>query len=284
MPETSVEISPVAANPLSGSVTVEGGNFLPFAWVNVGNREFIQPIDPSNGGYLIPNLPNETAFVTASAPGYYALPQSISSSDQTSDFQLMPRPGTQFIAWNDGQVTLPPETEGSLNGLEFDLTYGWLWGQSDSAADMLKIHLPDLEVEIAGGSFALEYPAEGTGWLYVHQGQARVLGAGSQPEITVKSGEMIALSGNAVPLVMEPAVIMALHPALESLPIFESIEPTVGAKVRSWLNRAGIGILQVITFVTYILSLATLLVIIYRSLFLGRKSKSSDEEKLNAGK
>jgi WD40 repeat protein len=284
MPETSLEISPVAANPLSGSVTVEGGNFLPFAWVNVGNREFIQPIDPSSGRYLIPNLPNETAFVTASAPGYYALPQSISSPDQTSDFQLMPRPGTQFIAWNDGQVTLPPETESSFSGLDFDLTYGWLWGQSDSAADVLKIHLPDLEVEIAGGSFALEYPAEGTGWLYVHQGEARVLGAGIQPEVTVKSGEMIALTGNAVPLVMEPAVIMALYPALESLPIFESIEPTLGAKVRSWLNRAGIGVLQVITFVTYILSLATLLVIIFRSLFLRRKSKSSDEEKLNAGK
>ena len=93
-----IEISPVAAKPLSGSVGVEGGKFLPFAWVEVGDREIIQAVDPSSGEFLIPNLPPETDFITASAPGYYALPQGISISDAALEFQLVPRPETQFIS------------------------------------------------------------------------------------------------------------------------------------------------------------------------------------------
>jgi hypothetical protein len=82
---------------------------------------------------------------------------------------------------------------------------------------------------------------------------------------------------------MEPAVIMALHPALETLPVFETIEPTSAAKIQSWMTKAGIGVLQIITFITYILSLATLFIIILRSLFFRRKS-SPGQEKQIAGK
>ncbi len=278
-PETTVEISPVAAKPLSGSVTGEGGDFLPFVWINVGDRETIQAVDPSSGKFIIPNLSTESKFATASAPGYFALPQKI--SDSVLDFQLAPRPETQFIAWNDGQVVLPSETVGSVDGLDFKLTQGWLWGQSSTTASPLAIHLPGMDVEITSGQFALEYPAAGTGWLYVLQGEAKVLGLGNQ--LTVKNGEMIALTSGANPISMESAVIMALHPTLEIPPMFETIEPTLSAKVQSWLAKAGIGILQIITFITYILSLATLCVILFRSLFLRRKL-SSNEEKPNAGK
>ena len=94
---------------------------------------------------------------------------------------------------------------------------------------------------------------------------------------------MLALTDNASSISMEPSVIMALHPALEKSPVSESIEPTFAAKVQSWLAKAGIGVLQIITFITYILSLATLSVIVLRSLFLFRKKSSPDEEKSNAG-
>ena len=94
---------------------------------------------------------------------------------------------------------------------------------------------------------------------------------------------MLALTDNASSISMEPSVIMALHPALEKSPVSESIEPTLAAKVQSWLAKAGIGVLQIITFITYILSLATLSVIVLRSLFLFRKKSSPDEEKSNAG-
>ena len=278
-PEISVEISPVTAKPLAGSVTTEGGDFLPFAWINVGDRETIQAFDPSSGKFLIPTLSTESKFATASAPGYYALPQKI--SDSALDFQLAPRPETQFIVWNDGQVVLPSETIGSVNGLDFKLTQGWLWGQSSTATTPLTIQLPSMDVEITSGQFALEYYTAGTGWLYVLQGDAKVSGLGNQ--LTVRSGEMIAMTSGANPIPMESAVIMALHPALETPPMFETIEPTLSAKVQSWLVKAGIGILQIITFITYILSLATLCVIVFRSLFLRRKS-SPDEEKSNAGK
>lgn len=282
-PRTQVKISPIAANPLSGFVTAKDESFLPFIWLNAGDREIVQAVDPSSGRFLIPNLPPETGFVTASAPGYYALSKAVSDADSTLEFQLTPRPETQFIKWNDGKVVLPQETIGTVNGLDFDLTFGWLWGESITAADSVKVRLPNVGVEIASGRFALEYPASGTGWLYVLQGEANVSGNGNQAQVTVRSGEMIALTGEADPIPMEPTVIMALHPALEKLPINETIEPTLSAKIQSWLAKAGIGILQIITFITYILSLAALSVIIIRGLFLYKKS-SPDEEKPNAGK
>lgn len=282
-PKTEVKISPTVANPITGSVTAKDESFLPFVWLNVDDREIIQGIDPASGRFLIPNLPPETGFVTASAPGYYALPQGLSNTNSTLEFQLTPQPETQFITWNDGIVVLPPETIGAVNGLEFELTSGWLWGESDAAADSVKVRLPNLDVEITNGRFALEYPVSGTGWLYVLQGEANVSGNRNQAQVIVRSGEMVALTGEADPIPMEPTVIMALHPALEKLPIKETIKPTLSAKIQSWLAKAGIGILQIITFITYILSLATLSVIILRGLFLFRKS-SPDAEKPNAGK
>lgn len=282
-PRTQVKISPTAVTPLSGFVTAKDESFLPFTWLNAGDREIIQAVDPSSGRFLIPSLPPEINFVTASAPGYYALPKAISGADTNLEYQLTPRPETQFIAWNDGRVVLPPETIGTVNGLEFELSSGWLWGESNTAADSVKVRLPNLDVEIANGRFTLEYPASGTGWLYVLQGVAKVSGSGNQAQVTVRSGEMIALTGEADPILMEPVVIMALHPALEKLPINQVIEPTLSAKIQFWLAKAGIGILQIITFITYILSLATLSLIILRGLFLFRKP-SPDEEKPNAGK
>ena len=94
---------------------------------------------------------------------------------------------------------------------------------------------------------------------------------------------MLAPAENASPIPMEPSVSMVLHPALEKSPVSETIEPTLAAKVQSWLAKAGIGVLQIITFITYILSLATLSVIVLRGLFLLRKKSSPDEEKSNAG-
>jgi hypothetical protein len=284
MPETRVDISPIAANPLTGSITSKAGNFLPFAWVNVGDRVIVWRVDPSSGEFLVPNLLPEVDFITASAPGYYAQPQGISHTDLTLNFQLAPRPETQFIAWNDGQIVLPSETLTAVNEVEFDLSSGWLWGESNTASEILSIHLPSLDVKISSGSFALEYPATGMGWLYIHRGEAQVSGPADQPQVTVRGGEMLALTGNTSPIPMEPSVIMALHPALEKPPVTETIEPTLAARIQSWLVKAGIGVLQIITFITYILSLATLSYIVLRSLFLFRKKSPPVEEKSNAGK
>ncbi|MBN8579157.1 MAG: WD40 repeat domain-containing protein [Anaerolineae bacterium] len=282
-PNTQVVISPTAAKPLTGSIASEDGNFLPFAWINIGNRDIFQASDPSSSEFLIPNLP-EADFITASAPGFYALPKGISDTDSALNFQLVPRPETQFIAWNDGQVVLPAETLTTVDELEFDLSSGWLWGKSNNGSEPLTIHLPNLDIEITSGSFALEYPAAGMGWLYIHQGEAQVSGLADQPQVTVRGGEMLSLTENASPIPLEPSIVMALHPALEKSPVSETIEPTLAVKIQSWLAKAGIGVLQIITFITYILSLATLSVIALRSLFLSRKKPSPDEEKSNAGK
>lgn len=281
-PKSNVEFSLTESKPLSGTIENEKNEFLPFAWVDVGEAGIIQAVDPSSGKFLISNLPSEAGYVTAFAPGYYAIPKSISGDSPLLDFQLRPRPETQFIDWNDGWVILPPETNAAVTGLEFDMDYGWLWGKNTIAVDPLKIHLTSVDIEITGGNFALEVPAAGTGWLYLRDGEAKVSGLAEQTQVQVRAGEMIALTGDANPIPMEASVIHALHPALANPPVAETIEPTPAAKVRAWITKAGIGALQVITFITYVLSLATLFIIVLRSLFL-HKRRSSVEEQPHAG-
>ncbi|MCK6584169.1 MAG: hypothetical protein L6Q49_13820, partial [Anaerolineales bacterium] len=87
---------------------------------------------------------------------------------------------------------------------------------------------------------------------------------------------------DANPIPVEASVIHALHPALANPPVAEIIEPTLTAKVRAWITKAGIGALQLITFITYVLSLATLFIIVIRSLFLNRR-RSPVKEKPHAG-
>ncbi len=281
-PKANVEFSPTETKSLSGTITNERSDLLPFAWVDVGEAGIIQAADPSSGEYLIPDLPSETRYVTAFAPGYYAIPKSISDDSSPSDFQLKPRPETQFIDWNDGRVILPPETNATVAGLEFNMDYGWLWGKSETPVDTLNIHLANVNIEITGGNFALEVPITGTGWLYIREGEAKVTGLADQVQVQVRAGEMIALTGDANPIPMESSIIHALHPALANPPVAETIEPTLAAKIRAWITKAGIGALQVITFITYVLSLATLFIIVLRSLFLHRR-RSSVEEKPHAG-
>ncbi|MBE7434643.1 MAG: WD40 repeat domain-containing protein [Anaerolineales bacterium] len=281
-PKANVEFSPTESKPLSGTITTEQNDFLPFAWVDVGEAEFIQAADPSSGEFLISNLPSGAGYVTAFAPGYYAIPKSISDDPSLLDFQLKPRPETQFIDWNDGWIILPPETNATFAELKIDMDNGWLWGKSKTSIDMLNIHLPNVDIEITGGSFALEVPVAGRGWLYISEGEAKVTGFADQAQVQVRAGEMIALTGDANPISVEASVIHALHPALANPPVAEIIEPTLTAKVRAWITKAGIGALQVITFITYVLSLATLFIIVIRSLFLNRR-RSPVKEKPHAG-
>lgn len=261
---------------ISGRVLSEDGSFLPFAWINSGGSDYVLASDPVSGKYLSPEP--AASFATISVPGYYSLSQSIASLNKSPDFQLTPRPETQLIKWGNGQIVLPPETKGSINNFDVNLEYGWLWGENSESSQAIHINMAGMNVQIMHGQFALEYPMSGTGWLYVHRGEATITDGGNQAPIQVRSGEMIALMHGANPFPMESAVAMALHPPLPELPIPEVIEPSLGAKIQNWLTRAGIGLMQLITFITYILSLVTLITIISRRLFLKKKSSPTEEK------
>lgn len=267
------------SQPISGVVRPEEGGFLPFAWISFGDQGNVRAVDTVSGKYLLPVHEAHRFFVTAAAPGYYSLSESISSLNEDPDFQLVARPDTQSMAWGDGKITLPPETKALVNASGINLEQGWLWGENNVSAQTIQINLSGIEIRIRNGKFALEYPAHGTGWLYVYRGEANILHQGSQSREQIQDGEMIALVDGAGPLLMESAVTMALHPPLDEAPVFEMTEPSLGAKILNRLAKAGIGLMQMITFITYILSLVTLIGIISHTLFLRRKKSPPTEEK-----
>lgn len=262
-------------SPLSGRVLTQNGVPLPFAWVTLNQDGITQPISPFTGNYRISNLPLDPFVLTASAPGYYSKSQVITSSQTAVDFDLALRPETRLLAWGDGQVVLPSETNAFAEGLTIKLEQGWLWG-TGAATQPLTIQLPEGEITISRGRFALEAPKVGVAWLYIYQGQAQILSDGDQDLVKVGSGQMIALQKGSLPIDMQESVTQALHPILGKAPIFEIIQPTLKARIQNWLVRTGIGTAQMVTFITYFLSLVTLLAIPLVMLSFHKKGKKGN--------
>lgn len=273
-PAADISLALTKSRLITGNVSTNAGKALPFAWIRVGDANSVETSDPTSGAFEFSNLDLNADFVTVTAPGYYSLTQSIKPTTEKLDLQLIPRPEMQFVSWGNGKINLPPETKASVDGLSIQLEYGWLWGES-TAPQPVEIHLPDMKIQISSGQFALEQPADGTGWLYILKGQAEVIANGSQQQVQVGSGQMIALLSDANPFPLESSVIMALHPTLNESPVFEIIEPSLRVRVTSWLARTGIGAMQTITFITYILSLVTLIAVPVLVLFSYQKKRKS---------
>jgi glucose/arabinose dehydrogenase len=278
-PASTTSFSLEKGRSIHGQVSTKNGDALPFAWIGVGDTNSVATIDPTSGAFDLSNVTSKANFITVTAPGYYSLPLSVKQDTATLDAKLTPRPETKLVPWGDGQVILPSETKGTVNGLEFNLEYGWLWGQNTSSQP-LTIHLPDVDIHLSSRKFALEQPADGTGWLYVQEGLADIIYNGSPEPVKVGSGQMIAMVDGASPFPINSAVIRALHPARDESPVFEVIEPSPGSRLSSWLAKTGIGAMQTITFITYILSLVTLIAIPVIVLFSYQKMrrKSSDSQ------
>ena len=277
-PQANLSISLAQSRSLAGKVTSRDGSSLPFAWVTVGNHGSANTVNPFSGGFMISNLAPASSLFTASAPGYYSQSQRVDPSNKSLDFKLLPRPDMSRLAWGEGQVYIPPETKASVVDQTINLEYGWVWGQGGSARP-LAINVGGQAVSVTNGEFALEEPVQGTGWMYMYKGSAQVKFPGDPTPVKVGSGQMIALISGAKPILMEQAVTMALHPALKEAPVQEVIEPSLGARVQNWLVKAGIGAAQLMTFITYILSLVAIIAIPYLVLSSKERRNRPDAQK-----
>lgn len=269
-------------SPLTGRVTTESGLPLPFGWIRAGGRGAYLALDPASGEYFLPGFAKEPSFVTVSAPGYYSLVKSAADNPHTLDFQLTPKPGTRQIPWDQGTVTLPADTQGSGSEQTYSLDQGWLWGQGGSFHPY-SIHVPGAEISVLSGSFALEKPAIGLGWFYLYSGTAEIVFDGAQRPVELGAGQMLALQKGAPVISMEPVVAMALHPALDQSPVPESYEPSVSARIQVFLAETGVGALQTVTLITYLLSLvifiAAPLLVIFRIRKLRRTQPTAQEKR-----
>jgi hypothetical protein len=281
-PQASTVIDIVKADSVSGTVSASDGETLPFAWLTIDGSSKAYAVDPMSGSFLISEIPTDAGYLTVSAPGYFSTTKHVADLSLSFDFQLVARPDIQQIKWGNGYINIPPETEVAVNGLAIDLDHGWLWGNG-SDAQPITVTLPAGRVTILDADFAIDFPAEGAGWLYVRKGSAQFTSDGGQAPVKVGSGQMVALTNGEVQTISaERAVVMALHPALAEAPVSEIIEPSIGARVRTWLEKAGIGIAQMITFITYIISLVALpaiLLFVLFSYWKRRKNLSSFKEK-----
>jgi hypothetical protein len=261
---------------LAGQVTDQNGTALPFAWLTLSGTDTAQPINPISGRYSLTNLPAGSSHLSAVAPGYYVETQRVDSSQNTNplDFQLIPRPGTKQVEWGNGSLTIPSDTSAQVNGLTISVDQGWLWGQG-GADQSLDIQLPDAEISIPSGQFALERPVGQTAWFYLYAGSASVNLSGSTSPISLEAGQMVALEAGVAPLRMDATLADAFHPKLDDVPISQSSQPPLAVRLQNWILRGGIGAAQVITFVTYFLALIALIGLLFFVIFWLIRGKRS---------
>lgn len=279
-PVTNISFSLEHGRVLSGSVRTQDGSSLPFAWVEIGNTGSIKAIDPATGSFVLGGIPSDVNFITLSAPGYYSLPLAVKGSVDVLEARLVPRPELRVFNLDDGQVFLPEETRAVVTDAKIEMESGWIWGENGGSGP-LEVRLPGAIVRLSSGRFALEQPARGMGWLYVQDGRAEVVFDDGPDIVPVVAGQMVALRNGAEPITMDSLIAMALHPPLHELPVFARIEPSPGARIQTWLVRTGIGAMQTITFITYILSLVTLIIvpaIVLFSYWKKRRSSSNSQE------
>ncbi len=248
---------------LSGKVQEAGGRPLPFAWVAVEELNLVQGVTPESGAYDVFGVPQAPLTVYVTAPGFYSQAEVVTSGSHQPPivyFRLKRRPETDAIRWGDGEVIIPPETKAGVDDHRITLASGWLWGHGGDAGPIV-IRTDNAEITLRRGRFALENQRARHAWLYILDGQAEVRLNGTTQPTNVEANEMLALTDNASPMPVSynPHVVTALHRTTES-PVPLVWEPTVEAQIQNRLSQIGIGLAQVLTFLTYVGALLLLLV------------------------
>lgn len=281
MPHATVGIPVSRARSLKGSITDTSGRPVAFAWIQVDGKSNANAVDPASGHFIVSGVPDGASYLTVNAPGFYSQSQHIAAGEQSMNFQLVAEPTAQHVTWGQGQVIVPAQTNAQVEGSQIALQTGWIWG-GNSVAQPFVIDVGHAQISMSTGEFALESAAGQIGWFYLRDGKASVSFNGNQPPTALTGGQMIGLLSSAAPLPMDETVVLSLHPRLTDSPISEHLEPTLGARLQNWLEKAGISTLQTITFITYFLSLVALITFPLIVLFwINRRRKSADaEEKL----
>jgi hypothetical protein len=249
----TMELTPSTGSQLQGSVRDLEGSALPFAWVKIEKADLVRSVVPGTGAYALLGLPSEPHTMLVAAPGFYsqahvATPSRPPAADVS--FKLVQRPQTQRVPWGSGELTIPPESRASVEGHQITLDHGWIWGKG-GATPPLTIATAEAEITLQDGEFALEYLAGQTPWLYVMDGHALVRWNNAAEPVTVRGGEMLALTRDLrpVPLLTDPTLATALHTVTEP-PVPLTWEPSFGAQLRDRLAQRGISTAQAVTFVT----------------------------------
>jgi hypothetical protein len=226
-------------------VVREAKGVLPFAWFTPSDARIAERNAPDTGTFAFTTTSH---MLIVSAPGYFTQAHTIDALEK--EFTLVRRPETRSIAWGNGEIVVPPESQVRVNDRQFTLEYGWLWGNGGDDPP-LTIRISNAEIVLPRGRFAIEFVPENTGWLYVIDGQANV-SATTGESFIVRGGEMLAMSKQSgwMPVPIDASVLARLRPATPS-PIAPIWELSLSAQVRDRLAQTGISVAQMLTLATY---------------------------------
>src|SRR5690606_22479284 len=140
---------------------------LPFAWMTPVNGSRAYAVAPDTGEYTWFDGGEERASIIVQAPGYYSRAAIVDLGDAEGAevFALTPRPGTTLLSWGEGQLTLPDDSDVVQGEGTIALNRGWIWG-SGGGTESVAVQVGAYMVEIASGSFAIEYRPAQRGWFY----------------------------------------------------------------------------------------------------------------------
>jgi hypothetical protein len=274
--ETVIPIIEDGARVIDGVVTSDDGAILPFAWISVEDEDLYSSVFPSNGRYAFSLRPSDSTTVVAHAPGFYGKSQQIdlSSDPETKiDFVLTRQDETEVLRWGNGEVFIPVESDIKREHFALTLRKGWIWGNIEG--EPLHIRVAGKELILSEASFSIEYLPGRRAWLYVYEGSAQVNSIGGADIAVVESEQMINLlnDGALLAVSMDPIVIEALRED-GNPPIPITWEPSLGSRLQDFLTRAGIGTVQLVTFVTYFLVSLGVLLIPFLAVYLWWKRRS----------
>ncbi len=251
----TIELATISPHRHTGRIDGQAEGALPFAWMTPLNGARAYTVLPDSGEYAWINAQEGRASVILQAPGYYSRAVFVHPGDAAAvePVSLTPHPQTRMLAWGDGTLTLPDDSDLEQDGNTIALSQGWLWGNG-AAQQPFTITAGPYELQIRSGEFALEFRPSRRGWLYLLAGEAQLRHVYSGASLALQGGQMVNLLNHEGPVAApyDPVVVAALQERGAS-PLPQSWEPSLTARLRDGLARTGIGVAQVITFVTYIL-------------------------------
>jgi hypothetical protein len=263
---------PTSSMMISGRVVDETGVPLPFAWISMVEQRPVTGVMPFDGYYQIRYPVHESPPLIITAPGFYSGAQPMAEAENGAELEitLVYRPDTQELDCGDGKIVMPDDSQIQLSAEVIHLEYGWLWGDNNLTS-LKTIQAGPLTIELTQGRFALDYRPPAQGWFYLPAGEA-VVTDGTGEEVTLKAGQMVNLLNQEGLKAVDyaEAVVQILNTDNES-PLAARWQPTVQAQVQHRLAFIGIGMAQIITFVTYFLLLLSLLLVPLIVLYLNRR-------------
>jgi hypothetical protein len=271
--EVGLNVAPIAGSSLHGSVLDTTGQPIPFAWVSVEDTQITKSVVKGFGAYHLYNLPLTNATLFVRAPGYFSQKVVVDiPASGAIDVTLKTSSETKNVAWGNGSVTLPSESNVYQDNQIIALESGWVWGKN-SDPQLLELTIRNHRITLEKGQFAIEYLPGNRAWLFILDGSAEIRTDGASESVPVRSGEMVNLLNNAdlIPIDFNPILIDIMQSS--TAPIDVNWEPTLVDEIRDQMASLGVNLVQIITFVVYIIAILIIVSLPVVGVYWWRKTR-----------